>query len=149
LSILERRPGVPALPSAKGRYGQAVSWPRRDRRSTPAGFSGRRYMDIKTAFKTACGKAKLFGFRVHDIRHTAASWMIYDGIDIVTVRDILGHFDIKMTLKYCHSNKEKKQPAVDKLGTRFDFLLPSGAITATVANKRQFKTSATHSQAYA
>lgn len=40
--------------------------------------------------------------RFHDLRHTAATLMISEGIDIKTVQSILGHEDIKTTMNYVH-----------------------------------------------
>jgi hypothetical protein len=41
--------------------------------------------------------------------------MIWAGIDIVTVSELIGHGDLKQTLRYCHSSLETKQEAVGKL----------------------------------
>jgi len=71
------------------------------------------------AFKSACDKAKIKDLRFHDLRHTAATHMIMSGIDIVTVAEILGHSDIKMTMRYAHPTPENKRKATDALGTIF------------------------------
>lgn len=75
--------------------------------------------DIKTAFKTACKRAKIKGFRFHDLRHSAASAMVRNGIDLVTVSKILGHSSIQMTMRYAHPTPENMQRAVDSLGSIF------------------------------
>jgi excisionase family DNA binding protein len=74
--------------------------------------------DIKTAFGTACRKARIKGFRVHDLRHTAATWMVEDGVDIVTIKEILGHASLETTQRYCHPNKEAKRRASMRLAER-------------------------------
>jgi hypothetical protein len=38
---------------------------------------------------------------------------------LVSIRDILGHFDIKMTSRYAHSSEELKRRAVEPLGKMF------------------------------
>jgi hypothetical protein len=43
--------------------------------------------------------------------------MVQGGADLVTVRDILGHSSIKMTVKYAHSTPESKKRAVDILAS--------------------------------
>jgi integrase len=76
--------------------------------------------NIKTAFWHICEKAKLTNFRVHDLRHTAASWLVNDcGIDVVTASKILGHSDLKITLKYIHPTEEHKLRGVEKLGEMY------------------------------
>lgn len=54
-------------------------------------------------------------FRFHDLRHTAASHMIMSGVDIVTVKEILGHKTMTMTLRYAHLAPSHKKKAVEAL----------------------------------
>jgi hypothetical protein len=42
------------------------------------------------------------------------------GVDINTVRELLGHKDIRMTLRYSHLSSAHKQRAVDILGKSMD-----------------------------
>ena len=81
--------------------------------------SGTRFRDIQYSFKRACEKAEINDCRFHDTRHTAATHMIQRGADIVTVSQILGHTDIKMTLKYCHPSDDSRLRAVDLLSLSF------------------------------
>ncbi|XCH47605.1 tyrosine-type recombinase/integrase [Thermodesulfovibrio sp. 3907-1M] len=54
-------------------------------------------------------------FRFHDLRHKFASQIVMNGVDLRTVQELLGHKDIKMTLKYSHLSKAHKKNAVNKL----------------------------------
>jgi len=71
---------------------------------------------INDAFKKACREAKIEEMRFHDLPHTAASYPVTGGVDLATVREILGHRIIEMTLRYFHLAPAHKAKAVEKLG---------------------------------
>jgi integrase len=58
--------------------------------------------DIRTAFDNAVVDAQLDDFHFHDLRHHFASWYIMRGGSLPALQQILGHADIKMTLRYAH-----------------------------------------------
>jgi len=74
---------------------------------------------VYDAFKTVCGKAGIRDFRFHDLRHTFASYLVMSGVDLVTVKELMGHTGISMTLRYSHLAPEHKAQAVAKLNERF------------------------------
>ena len=53
--------------------------------------NGDKIKDIRKSFWTALKKSGIKDFRFHDLRHTAASQLVMAGIDLNTVREILGH----------------------------------------------------------
>lgn len=53
--------------------------------------------------------------RFHDLRHTFGSFLIRAGVDVVTVKELLGHSDLKMTQIYVHSSSAQKRKAVGEL----------------------------------
>lgn len=59
--------------------------------------------------------AGLSGIRVHDLRHTHASWLLANGADLVSVRDRLGHSDIRVTSRYLHTLKKDTDPCLTAL----------------------------------
>lgn len=71
------------------------------------------YTDIKKAFRTALDKAGIKDFVFHDLRHTFATRLIEKGVDIVVVKELLGHADISTTMIYTHSDAIRKQHAID------------------------------------
>jgi len=63
---------------------------------------GKKYVEIHCSFNTALRKAGIHDFRFHDLRHTFASHLVMAGVDITTVKDLLGHKTLTMTLRYAH-----------------------------------------------
>ena len=77
--------------------------------------SGKPYQNVKRSFASAIKRAKIQDFKFHDLRHTFASHLVMAGVDITTVKELLGHKDIKMTLRYAHLAPSHKVKAVDLL----------------------------------
>lgn len=71
------------------------------------------YNTIKRAWDTARTEAKLPGLRIHDLRHSAASFMINSGIDLFAVGRVLGHADYQSTMRYSHLANETLLAAVE------------------------------------
>jgi integrase len=76
---------------------------------------------LNQAFNGALRRAGIKGFRFHDLRHTAATRMIEYGASIVAVSRILGHADLKTTMRYAHPEDSLKE-AVESLTRDFSNL---------------------------
>lgn len=76
--------------------------------------------NFRKAFTTAMEKAGIKDFRFHDLRHTFASHLVMAGADLNTVRELLGHKDLKMTLRYSHLSPDHKTRAVELLARKMD-----------------------------
>lgn len=80
-----------------------------------AGKGGKRLDNIKRAFENLLSNADITGFRFHDIRHSFASSLAMRGADLNTVRELLGHSDLQMTMRYAHLAPNVKANAVELL----------------------------------
>ena len=60
----------------------------------------------------------------HSLRHTAASWLVMEGVDLYTVGKILGHKTPRMTQRYAHLSLGYMATAVNKLDGVFAGALP-------------------------
>src|SRR5712671_5165502 len=83
---------------------------------------GTRVFDVATGFRTAWGKAlKRAGiskFRWHDLRHHFASRLVQHGVPLNTVRELLGHSTVDMSLSYARLAPDQRREAVAKLNER-------------------------------
>jgi orotidine-5'-phosphate decarboxylase len=77
--------------------------------------TGKPFDNVHRSFVSACKRANIRDFRFHDLRHTFASQLIMAGIDITTVKELLGHKTLTMTLRYAHLAPSHKVKAVDIL----------------------------------
>ena len=76
---------------------------------------GDKYFNLRRSFKTALKKAGLDRecFVFHTLRHTFASHLVMQGVDILTVKELLWHSDIKTTMVYTHLLPKHKRVAVE------------------------------------
>ncbi|MGD0275803.1 MAG: site-specific integrase [Syntrophales bacterium] len=77
--------------------------------------TGERYGNLQRSFNTACRRAGIKDFHFHDLRHTFASQLVMAGIDLTTIKELLGHKTLTMTLRYAHLAPSHKVNAVDIL----------------------------------
>jgi integrase len=70
---------------------------------------------FRRAFDNAIKKAKIDDFHMHDLRHTAASYLLMAGVDLRTLADILGHSTMQMVQRYTHLLDDHKLEAIDRI----------------------------------
>lgn len=68
--------------------------------------------DVKTDFNAACRRTGIKDFRLHDLRHTFAPQLVMAGIDLTTIKELLGHKNLTMSLRYAHLAPSHKVKAV-------------------------------------
>ena len=76
---------------------------------------GKPLATINRCFYEAVKKAGIGRLRFHDLRHTFASRLIMKGVDLVTVKELLGHSSINMTMRYAHPTSDHKKWAIEVL----------------------------------
>ena len=103
------------IPMNKETVGVLEAWKKQVSKSAYVfpGQGGGRFEDVKSAWLKLLERAQIDGFRWHDMRHDFASRLVMAGVPLNTVRDLLGHADIKMTLRYAHLAPGTKAAAVE------------------------------------
>lgn len=87
------------------------------------------------SYRSAAVKAGLKGLTIHALRHTAASRMLEAGVDVMSVSQLLGHSDLKITMRYLHPRAEQKRAAIEKLSQAFGPVAPATAKNGQKPNK--------------
>jgi integrase len=105
------------IPMNKEAFGVLDEWKKQsvDSQYVFPGQDGGRFEDVKSSWLKLLERAQIEAFRWHDMRHDFASRLVMAGVPLNTVRDLLGHADIKMTLRYAHLAPGTKAAAVDLL----------------------------------
>lgn len=71
------------------------------------------FVSIKHGWQRAIRVAKLPGLRIHDLRHSAASFMVNSGVDLFAVGKVLGHASYQSTQRYSHLANDTLLAAVE------------------------------------
>lgn len=86
---------------------------------------GKQYRDVRLAFERALLRAGIKHCRFHDLRHTCASHLVSNGVDILVVKELLGHKTLAMTQRYAHLSPERGRSAVGLLAGLFGTKAPT------------------------
>src|SRR5438309_2118191 len=109
LSIVARRDSelVPTLPQALASRGM----PRRDDPEKPRA-------DLKRPWEAVAKRAGLDGVRLHDLRHTYASFGAGGGLGLPIIGKLLGHTQASTTARYAHLDNDPLRRATEAIGGR-------------------------------
>lgn len=77
--------------------------------------------DLTRTFTTLLRKADLRRIRSHDLRHSTATLLLEQGVELVVIKELLGHAHIGVTATvYAHVRLRLQRQAIDALGTALD-----------------------------
>ena len=81
-----------------------------------------RCREVSLWYRIRC-EAGIEDVRLHDLRHTAASQAAMNGIPLPVVARLLGHSDVRMTMRYAHVGDREIEAAAERIGTRIADLM--------------------------
>jgi site-specific recombinase XerD len=91
-----------------------------------------RHIPLNSSWRRLLKEAQISDFRWHDMRHHFASRLAMGGVDLNTIRELLGHSDYTMTLRYAHLAPEFKLKAVEVLDVAREAALGGQRVLALV-----------------
>ena len=95
---------------------------------------------LEFVYQPGLRKAGIQGSVWHSLRHTAASRRVMAGVDLFSVSKVLGHQDIKTTMRYSHLSPQHLRETVNR-GSLGELLHPAaGTVTRTVAKGEEVET---------
>jgi len=83
--------------------------------------NGEWLQELDTVFKWLLRQVGITDFRIYDLYHTCASWLVSRGVQLYAVKELLGHSTIKMTERYSHLAPDNIRLAVARLDERSRF----------------------------
>ncbi len=96
-------------------FGKVMAW----KHTTPYVFpnfeTGKPVRSLFFAFKTACEKAGIENFRIHDLRHTFCSYFAMNGANLVEIAKLVGHKHIRETERYTHLTESHIHEVMQKM----------------------------------
>ena len=97
-------------------------------------LTGMPYKAAIRSFNTAVRRAGIEDFHFHDLRHTFASKLVMKGYNLKIVQELLGHTDIKMTMRYAHLAEKSLVDAVKALDEKKEKVNRHNLGTVAVSN---------------
>jgi len=80
----------------------------------PSSTNPQKPLEFRKRWESVLRKAEIADFRYHDLRHSAASYMVRNGMDLRLVAEILGHRTLQMTMRYSHLKRDHLKSAMLK-----------------------------------
>jgi integrase len=93
-------------------------------------FPGVTPSGVSMAFHRVCTVLGLSDIRLHDLRHTFATWLRQQGVELDVIASQLGHRDLRMTKRYARIAAAQVQQAVGGLDAVLFPALPAPALDA-------------------
>ncbi|MBR2654927.1 MAG: site-specific integrase [Loktanella sp.] len=82
----------------------------------PGKNENRSIVNLAKPWKIVCDEAELGNLRIHDLRHTAASIAVGNGVALPIIGRLLGHTQTQTTARYAHVDADPALRAADTIG---------------------------------
>lgn len=82
----------------------------------PGKSKAKHMVNLRKPWMAVCEEAKITGVRLHDLRHTAASIAVGQGVSLPIIGRLLGHTQAQTTLRYAHLDSDPALAAANLVG---------------------------------
>ena len=100
----------------------------------PGGKNGQPFHDLKKAWRSVTKAAQLDGVRIHDLRHTFASYSASAGASLPMIGRLLGHSQAATTARYAHLAHDPVRDIADRTSASIALALGPAALTPTLTS---------------
>lgn len=80
--------------------------------------NGTQPMDIRFPWEQALERAAIKDFRFHDLRHSAASYLLMSGASLAEIAEVLGHKTLAMVKRYSHLSESHASNVVSRMNEK-------------------------------
>jgi len=84
----------------------------------PSTHNPKQPIDIRSTWETALKQSEINDFRFHDLRHSAASYLVMNGASLAEIAEVLGHKTLQMVKRYAHLSEAHTMKVVAKMNER-------------------------------
>lgn len=81
-------------------------------------YTDDRPASIRVAWEKVLKQADIKGFRFHDLRHSAASYLAMNGASMAEIAEVLGHKTLNMVKRYAHLSEAHTAKVVESMNNR-------------------------------
>jgi integrase len=118
LRLPDSKTGAKVVPLAAVAVKLLAELPRRGEHVLPAAKGGGHYTGLQKDWERVRARAKLDGVRVHDLRHSFASFAVADGNSLYLIGKVLGHKQARTTEIYAHLADDPIRAVADRTAAR-------------------------------
>jgi integrase len=132
LRLPDSKTGAKVVPLASAALEVLVSLPRRTEYVLPAGKGGGHYTGLQKDWERVRERAGLPGVRLHDMRHSFASFAVAGGVSLYVTGKVLGHRQSRTTEGYAHLADDPLRQAAERTASHIASAMRPKPTTASV-----------------
>jgi integrase len=126
LRLPDSKTGAKVVPLATAALELLHELPRTAEWVLPAAKGKGHLVGLQKAWETVRDKAKMPGLRLHDLRHSFASFAVADGHSLYMIGKVLGHKQARTTEGYAHLAADPIKAVADRTAARISAAMNSG-----------------------